>query len=164
MFSQGYRTGKLRFKPSAQYRVHALNHLTWLGLGAVAGSFSYSALLKINTIKFWGRSNNSFLYLGLENHRDEACIKMGNYNTEAFLWMEDVVVDQLLNPVQIFVTLWTVECQASLFSTISRSLLKIMSLELVKVLVTQLCPALCDSTDCSSPGFSVHGILQARIP
>ena len=71
----------------------------------MAGSFSYSALLKITTIKFWGRSNNSFLYLGLENHRDEACIKMGNYNTEAFLWMEDVVVDQLLNPVQIFVTL-----------------------------------------------------------
>ena len=33
----------------------------------------------------------------------------------------------------------------------------------VKVLVTQLCPALCDPMDCSPPGFSVHGILQARI-
>ena len=26
-----------------------------------------------------------------------------------------------------------------------------------------LCPTLCNSTDCSLPGFSVHGILQARI-
>ena len=29
--------------------------------------------------------------------------------------------------------------------------------------VTQSCPTLCDPTDCSLPGFSVHGILQARI-
>ena len=27
----------------------------------------------------------------------------------------------------------------------------------------QSCPALCDSTDCSQPGSSVHGILQVRI-
>jgi len=27
----------------------------------------------------------------------------------------------------------------------------------------QSCPALCDSMDCSLPGSSVHGILQARI-
>ena len=26
----------------------------------------------------------------------------------------------------------------------------------------QSCPTLCDSMDCSRPGFSVHGILQAR--
>ena len=29
--------------------------------------------------------------------------------------------------------------------------------------VTQSCPTLCDPMDCSLPGFSVHGILQARI-
>ena len=29
--------------------------------------------------------------------------------------------------------------------------------------VTQLCPTLCDPMDCSPPGSSVHGILQARI-
>ena len=29
--------------------------------------------------------------------------------------------------------------------------------------VTQLCPTLCYLTDCSPPGSSVHGILQARI-
>ena len=29
--------------------------------------------------------------------------------------------------------------------------------------VAQLCPTLCNPVDCSLPGFSVHGILQARI-
>ena len=31
------------------------------------------------------------------------------------------------------------------------------------MLVAQSCPALCDPMDCSPPGSSVHGILQARI-
>ena len=31
------------------------------------------------------------------------------------------------------------------------------------VLVAQSCPTLCDPMDCSPPGSSVHGILQARI-
>ena len=29
--------------------------------------------------------------------------------------------------------------------------------------VTQLCPTLCDPVDCGLPGFSIHGILPARI-
>ena len=33
----------------------------------------------------------------------------------------------------------------------------------MSVFVTHLCPSLCDHMDCSSPGSSVHGILQARI-
>ena len=33
----------------------------------------------------------------------------------------------------------------------------------VKVLVTPLCPAVCDPMDCSRPGPSVQGILRARI-
>ena len=37
------------------------------------------------------------------------------------------------------------------------------SVPFTKVLVTQSCLILCDSMDCSSPGFSVHGIFQARI-
>ena len=32
-----------------------------------------------------------------------------------------------------------------------------------KVLVAQLCLILCDPMDHSSPGSSVHGLLQARI-
>ena len=31
-------------------------------------------------------------------------------------------------------------------------------------LVAKLCPTLCDLKDCSPPGSSVHGSLQARIP
>ena len=33
----------------------------------------------------------------------------------------------------------------------------------VKVLVALLCLTLCDPVDCSLPGSSFHGILQARI-
>ena len=33
----------------------------------------------------------------------------------------------------------------------------------VKVLVAQLCPALCDPVESSPPGSSVHGVLQARV-
>ena len=33
----------------------------------------------------------------------------------------------------------------------------------LQVLVTQLCLTVCDPMDYSPPGFSVHGILQARI-
>ena len=29
--------------------------------------------------------------------------------------------------------------------------------------VGQSCPTLCDPVDCSLPGFSIHGILRARI-
>ena len=35
--------------------------------------------------------------------------------------------------------------------------------KVVCVLVAQSCPTLCNPTDCSPPGFSIHGILQARI-
>ena len=42
-----------------------------------------------------------------------------------------VVVVQSLSPVRLFVTTWTVALQASLFITISQSLLKLRSIELV---------------------------------
>ena len=42
-----------------------------------------------------------------------------------------VVIVQLLNRVWLFVTQWTAVCQASLSFTISQSLLKFMSIELV---------------------------------
>ena len=39
----------------------------------------------------------------------------------------------------------------------------IFNQRLSEALVTQSCPTLCNPMDCSLPGFSVHGILQARI-
>ena len=40
---------------------------------------------------------------------------------------------------------------------------KLSNVKKVKVLAAQLCLTLCDPMDCSPPGSSVHGILQARI-
>ena len=34
---------------------------------------------------------------------------------------------------------------------------------IVKVLIAQSCPTLCNPKDCSPPDSSVHGILQAKI-
>ena len=42
-----------------------------------------------------------------------------------------IAVVQLLSHVQLFATLWTAVCQASLSFTISQSLLKLISIELV---------------------------------
>ena len=39
----------------------------------------------------------------------------------------------------------------------------LLSVLIACVLVTQLCPTLCDPMDRSPPGSSVHGILQGRI-
>ena len=50
----------------------------------------------------------------------------------------------------------------STFSQITNDIY-LTSNEKVKALVTQSCLTLCDPMDCSSPGSSVHGILQARI-
>ena len=43
------------------------------------------------------------------------------------------------------------------------TLVKALSLRTHVCAVTQSCPTLCDPLDCSPPGSSVHGILQARI-
>ena len=37
------------------------------------------------------------------------------------------------------------------------------ALAIVKVLVVQVCLTLCDPMECSLPGSSVHGVLQARV-
>ena len=47
--------------------------------------------------------------------------------------------------------------------TTSCLLIAIKCLCAVLCLVAQSCPTLCNPVDCSLPGFSVHGILQARI-
>ena len=128
----------------------------------------------------------------------------------------EVVVIQSLSHNQLFATPWTAPCQASLSFTISRSLLKLMSIESVMpsnqlifchplFLLPSIFPSIrvfsnesvlhirwpkywsfsfsqvlsnvclyfflllaavvsdsCDPMDCSPPGFSVNGILQAR--
>ena len=51
----------------------------------------------------------------------------------------------------------------SIYSPISTCFAWIRLLVCVCVLVTQSCPTLCNPVDCSPPGSSVHGILQARM-
>ena len=50
-----------------------------------------------------------------------------------------------------------------LHTTASSSASALALLRTESVLVTQSCLTLCDPMDCSPPGSSVHGILQARI-
>ena len=38
-----------------------------------------------------------------------------------------------------------------------------LCIHVMKSEVAQTCPTLCDPVDCSPPGSSIHGILQARI-
>ena len=49
------------------------------------------------------------------------------------------------------------------FPQTSRSPSHVSSKPLCSCSVTQSCPTLCSSMDCSPPGSSVHGIFQARI-
>ena len=59
---------------------------------------------------------------------------------------------------------WTCVKHNTMYVSVNWSLVQINISFLVSwVIVTQLCPTLCNSMDCSLPSSSVHGILQARI-
>ena len=45
---------------------------------------------------------------------------------------------------------------------LKRSVWKLTSCKTSRCLFTKSCPTLCDPTNCSPPGSSIHGILQAR--
>ena len=76
---------------------------------------------------------------------------------------------KLLSRVRLFVTPWTVAYQAPPSMGFSRQ--KYWSgvpfLQCMKVKseseVAQSCPTRSDPMDCSLPGYSIHGILQARV-
>ena len=59
--------------------------------------------------------------------------------------------------------LWECKLIYPLWRTVWRFLNKLGITLPCVCLVTQSCPTLCDPMDCSLPGSSVHGILQARI-
>ena len=67
--------------------------------------------------------------------------------------------------VRLCATPWTAAHQAPLSLGFSKQILEwvVISSAMHESEVTQLCPIPCDPMDCSLPGFSVHGILQARI-
>ena len=74
---------------------------------------------------------------------------------------------KLLSRVQLLVTPWTVAYQAPPSMGFSRqeywSAVPLSSLSESESEVTHSCPTLCNPMDCSLPGSSLHGILQARV-
>ena len=78
-----------------------------------------------------------------------------------------LVVVQLLSRIRLFVTPWTAACQASLFFTVSQSLLKLMSIESVMPSnhIILCCPLLLlPSIFPSSRVFSSESALCIRWP
>ena len=63
--------------------------------------------------------------------------------------------------IEVFCSWLTMLCRFQVHSKVSQ--LYIRTYMKVKVLVAQTCPTLCDPTDCSLTGSSVHRLLQARI-
>ena len=81
----------------------------------------------------------------------------------------DVCMLSCFSHVQLFATPWTVTHQAPLSMGFSRPehwgglpFPSPMRESESESEVAQSCPTLCDPVDCSPPGSSVHGILQAR--
>ena len=90
-----------------------------------------------------------------------------------FQCMKGKVKVKLLSPVRLLATPWTVAHQAPLPMEFSKQEYwsglpypppgDPSKSEVKQSEVSQSCPTLCDPMDCSLPGFSVRGILQARI-
>ena len=74
------------------------------------------------------------------------------------------IVVQLLSHVQLFVTPWTAACQASLYFTISRSLCKFMSFELVMPSDHPILCHILPSVFSSIRIFSSDSVLHIRWP
>ena len=94
----------------------------------------------------------------------------------SFLYPSSVVPSQLLNSsiwflfllpfsFSISISLFLIFSSSCVSSQSYLSLLSISESESHSVVCPTLwvCPTLCDPVDCSPPGSSIHGILQARI-
>ena len=97
------------------------------------------------------------------------------------VWWSDFVAVQSLSHVQLFVTLWTTVHQASLSITISKSLLKLMSIQLAMssnhlilchplLLLPSIFPSIrvfsngCQSTGASAPSSVFPMKIQGWLP
>ena len=107
-----------------------------------SGSFPIKLALHIRWPQYWNFSfsiNPSNEYSGLIFSRID--------------WLDLLIVQAILKSL-LHHKYWTgVSCIASRFFLPS---------EPPAAKLLQSCPTLCDPMDCSPPGFSVHGILQAR--
>ena len=62
-----------------------------------------------------------------------------------------------------YITQWFYISIHNTIITIDKSSYHLLPYKDICCLVTKQCPSLCDPMDCSLPGSSVHGILQARM-
>ena len=65
--------------------------------------------------------------------------------------------------VQLFATLWIAACPGTSESPGKNTGMGCHASPPGNPVSVQFCPTLCNPMDCSLPGTSVHGILQARI-
>ena len=114
----------------------------------------------------WGKNGNSgrFYFLGLQNHHSDCSHEIKRHLLLVWKCMKNL--DSALKSRDITLPKEDHIVKAMTFpAVIYRCELDIKKAEKkkVKVLATQLCPTLCDPMNCSPPGSTVHGILQARI-
>ena len=89
-------------------------------------------------LHFWGNTFTVFLFASLILNKRNFLKKKKKVQVQSSsVWLKEesksfpIVVVQSLSHVQLFVTSWTVALQASLSCSISRSLVKSISIELV---------------------------------
>ena len=117
-----------------------------------------------NVIKIWLHLNIIFYRLLYSRHQNILISSFSDFHSRGVL----KVCFPLNN--QVFFFIWDSNWHAWFYNT--QHLLLCFALYTdgwpqyimcVCGLVAQSCPTLCDPLDCSLPGSSVHGILQARI-
>ena len=116
--------------------------LEWVAIPFSRGSQCYfGKIAYLSTAVLYSRGDHemfqlfnlfSLLYCVSESRGDFSALK-GSILIFLNIWEIKFIVVQSLSCVQLFVTPWTIVCQASLSSIVSWSLLKFMSIELVAV-------------------------------
>ena len=104
------------------------------------------------------KKERNFFWRGWSNQNFQKNISFACYQVLSLFFSSKIEEGLRLGEVKWFDDRWWV---LGLNSSLPVEL-KLLS-SVVCVLVTQSCLTLCDPMDCSPPGSSVHGILQARI-
>ena len=102
---------------------------------------------------------------------------MSNSTSDTIEWMKNrlSIWNLVNNPhfrilfsLHLYRAVWSTSiegCQLILYKSNIKNMfkMKLFSSKMCGAQSPQSCPTLCDPMDCSPPGSSVHGILQARI-
>ena len=94
------------------------------------------------------------------------------FSAHLSLWSKDHMVSLYVREKHFYWNIVALQCCVSFNWSTFCSLVFVLLLvsfsqfnaNICAMLLLQSCPTLCDPMDCSLPGSSVHGILQARIP